>query len=72
VTHREPSRREVVEALSEELAGAGVDAGTLRNRIRADIAWMQVVRVSAAPIHPGVKDPLAPRRDKDDGPSWRE
>lgn len=111
-THREPSRREVVEALIDEklklqaarqrgidvtdsdvdrayaamakrmkltpeeltgaLARAGVDAGTLKQRIRADIAWRQVARGSAAPSVPGLRDPLAPRQDKDDGPSWRE
>lgn len=111
-THRQPSRREVIEELIAEkrklydarlsgidvtdsdvdnayanmarrmnltaeqltaaLAHAGVDPGTLKHRIRADIAWRQYARASAAPIIPSLRDPPAPRKKKDDGPSWRE
>jgi len=110
-TRREPSRREVTEALIEDkrklyaarqsgiditdsdvdhayatmakrmkltpeqltgaLAHAGVEAQTLKQRIRADIAFMKVTR-AAVPIRPGERDPVVPRRNRDEGPSWRE
>ena len=59
------------ERLTAILAHAGVDVSTLRNRIRADIAWRQYqyVRVSGSPIRLR-EDP--PPGKKDDGPTWRE
>jgi peptidyl-prolyl cis-trans isomerase SurA len=60
------------EQLTAALAHAGVDAGTLKQRIRADIAWQHYTRRSPAPIVPSLRDPPAPRKKKDDGPSWRE
>jgi peptidyl-prolyl cis-trans isomerase SurA len=44
------------EQLSEMLARSGVDADTLRQRIRVDLAWHQYVR----------------QKRQDDPPSWRE
>src|SRR5262249_6894900 len=74
------------EQLTAALAGKGVDAATLRHRIRADLAWRQVVRNSRSPHAP--TDEPAPPNKKDDGlfaprdqpprekrdeaPSWRE
>ena len=60
------------EELTAALAHAGVEAGTLKQRIRADIAWMQVARAKADRNTPSLRDPPAPRQKKDDGPSWRE
>jgi peptidyl-prolyl cis-trans isomerase SurA len=70
------------EQLTAALAHAGVDAATLKHRIRADIAWQQYVRGAGSPIHlpslrdqrdtaPRLKDD-PPRRKNDDGPTWRE
>ena len=59
------------EELTGALAHAGVDAGTLKQRSGADIAWMKVARGSAASNIPSLRDP-PPRKKKDDGPSWRE
>jgi parvulin-like peptidyl-prolyl isomerase len=119
-THREPSRREVIEELTEEelklqaaqrsgtdvadsdvdaayaamakrmnltpeqltgaLAHAGVDAVTLKQRIRADIAWRQYTRGSGSPMHLRDGTSLRERRDtapfskglNDGGPSPRK
>jgi hypothetical protein len=74
------------EQLTGALARAGVDAATLKHRIRADIAWRQIVRSGVrvpndaasfreqrdtAPFS-GVVNEGPPKRKKDDGPSWRE
>jgi SurA-like N-terminal domain len=74
------------EQLTGALAHAGVDAGTLKRRIRADIAWQQIVRAGIAipndvpslreqqdiaPFSKGVNEG-PPGRKKEDGPSWRE
>jgi parvulin-like peptidyl-prolyl isomerase len=102
--HREPSRQEVIEELTDEklklqhtrksgidvadsevdaayarmakrmnltpeqltaaLAHAGVDATTLRHRIRADIAWRQYVRGAPRPIRPDDAPPPPENNDK--------
>jgi parvulin-like peptidyl-prolyl isomerase len=55
------------EQLMAALARAGIEAGTLK-RIRVDLAWRQYTR-SGIPI---LNDGPAPRKNRDNAPSWRE
>jgi peptidyl-prolyl cis-trans isomerase SurA len=58
------------EQLTAILAHAGVDVSTLRNRIRADIAWRLYRRTSASSVQPFIEP--APPEKPELAPSWRE
>jgi hypothetical protein len=58
------------EQLTGALAHEGIDAGTLKQRIRAEVASMRIARASTAPDILRLRD--LPPRKMDDGPSWPE